>query len=404
MKEGGVKPALILGAYMKKGTVVLLFIAMVAFGQFEVISISEGLSEKTRERLWPVFKSGAITINTQEMIIPDQNSLYIQSRATPNDYTKINLKRHKADYFTVYEATANDEIFAYAVVGSDGRFYIFERGRKTGAIQGPVLRHGLTAERMFLLEGNKLVATGAYRPELIYYLDLYKSNSIKDQIKNAKKNFDPLYINHKAYTLSVYDKYLTEIDSGNIIDRIGDNARAYEGLYLTQAVDITRDEVLYLIDNDQGYVIERYTDITVLDSSFEVVNPKYKKFPAVMTMKDMVELRLQDRAYSVPYALYHKEGYLISTFFQAPVRFGDIRPPYYYDISSESGKLLYSGELEYPFLCEDDGDKVFLYVKHEGGWFEADKHFLVGVTVEDLLKDRVSKATIDASVNNLDKD
>ncbi len=388
---------------MRQLTIIILSFVTIALCQYETIPVSKSLSKKTLDRLWPTFKGGAITINKREVIIPDGSSLYIQNRIKPDDYTRVDLKRHGADVFTVYEATANDEIYAYTVAGSDGRFYIFERGRRTGAMQGPAIRHGAAAERMFLLKNDKLVATGLYRPQLIFYLDLYKDDSIQKQIKYAKENFDPLYLKHKAYTVSVYDKYLTEIDSGNVINRIGDNARAYEGLYLTLAVDIADDETLYLIDNDQGYVVEKYSNLTKIDSSFEIINPNFKTLPDVMTLGDLDELRSRAQAYSAPYALYHKKGYLLTAFFQAPVRFRDVQPPYYYDISTINGESLTSGVLEYPFLCEDDGDKVFLYVKREGGWFQDDLHFLVGVTIEDLLTGAVTKATIDASIESLER-
>ncbi|MBC8192137.1 MAG: hypothetical protein ISR87_08110 [Candidatus Marinimicrobia bacterium] len=385
---------------MIKKSLCFMFLAVLAFGQFEVIRISEELSGQTRSSLWHVFKSGAIIINNTEVIIPDKSSLFLQGRSAPHDYTRIDLRRYKSDSFIVYKVTANNNIYAYSVLGGDGRRYIFERKKKTGEIQGPVLRHGLVAERMFLLEKNNLVATGAYRPELMGFLDRYMKGSIEEQRKNAKEKYDPLYENHKAYTISVYDNDLNEIDSGNVIDRTGDNARAFEGLFLTIAVDLAKDNVLYLIDNDQGYVVEKYTNLTKFDSSFEIKNSSFKKLPAFMTMKDLDDFRAKNRAYSVPYALYEKDGFLMTCFFQAPEYFDPIDPPYYYDISTVAGETMHSGVLDYPVLCEDDGNKVFFYVKQEGGWFEDDLHFLVGVTTDDLLKGLVSKTSIDASIEN----
>ncbi|NQT62807.1 MAG: hypothetical protein HQ556_07620 [Candidatus Marinimicrobia bacterium] len=377
---------------------------VIAFGQFEVISISEGLSEQAIERLWPVNKGGAIVVNDKEVIIPDGSSLFLQSRSAPFDYTRIDLRRHKRDAIKIYEVTVNNEFYAFSVLGGDNFVYLFKRERNSGEVQGPILRHGKGADRLFLLSNNHLVATGSYRSALLNYLDRYMRGSLEEQRRNTKEKYDPLYKKHKAYTISVYDKDLTEIDSGNVIDRIGDNARAYEGLYLTLAVDMTADENLFLIDNDQGYVVEKYTNVTKPDTSFEIKNSNFKKLPDVMTLKYMHELRDKDGAYSVPYALYEKDGYLITCFFQAPVYRKPVNPPYYYDVSTVKGEVLHSGVLEYPFLCEDDGGKAFLYVKREGGWFEDDMHFLVGVTVQDLLAGQVTEATIDASVESLEKD
>lgn len=371
---------------------------MIAFSQLEVIPIVEGLSEKTRDRLWPALKDGTIIINSTEIIIPDQNSLFLQSRSTPYDYTKIDLRRDKTDYFKVYQIAANKEWFAYLVLSSEGRFYLFKRKRKTKEIQGSVLRQSTSLDRIFLLENNNLVATGLYRPALVGFLNRYMKGSIEEQWKNAKEKYDPLYQNHKAYTISVYDNQFTEIDSGNVIHRTGDNARAYEGLFLTLAVDITQDDILYLIDNDQGYVVEKYTDFTTLDSTFEIKNKNFKKRPTVMTLENEAELKSKDRAYSVPYALYEKAGYLITCFLHAPKHYDPVKPPYYYDVSTVRGELLHSGVLEYPIITEDDGDKVFFYVKQAGGWFEDDLHFLVGVTTDELINGKAIKMNIDKSI------
>jgi len=385
-------------------TFLIFFFAVIGFSQFEVIEVSGGLSETTADRLWPVFKSGAITIRENEIIIPDGSSLYIQSRFTPFEYTTINLKRNKDDHFTVYDATANEELFAYAVVAGDGHYYLFERKRKTGDIQGPEMRHGLTVDRMFILPNNELLVTSIYRPQLKDFVRKYRKGSLSEQRKNSKEKFDPLYENYKAYTLSVYDEGLAEYKTGNVIERVGDNARAFEGLYQTHPVDTAAGGVVYLIDNDQGYVVEKYTGVTEFASSFEIRNPKYKKLPAVLTLEKMLKLRSSANLFSVPYALYHKHGHIISGFFQAPVRFDPVIPPYYFDISTVNGELVYTGQLEYPFLCEDSGEKVFLYVKKEGGWFEDDEHFLVGVTIQDILNGTVSKTTIDENIDSFRKE
>ena len=389
---------------MKKETLIIFFLSSILLGQFEIIPISESISTKTAKQLWPVFNNGSIMVTDHELIIPDESSLFVQERNPPYSNTKINLKRHKKDYFTTYQVVANKQLFAYSVLGSDGRFYLFEKRRNTGEVKGPILRHGMFSERLFLLKDDKLVATGAHRPELISYLDRHRRGPIEEQRKNNKEKFDGLYLNHKAYTLSVYDKQLTEIDSGNVLNRIGDNARAYEGSYIAHPVDITDDGVLYLIDSDQGYVIEKYKNVTEYDSSFKVKNDNFRPLPSLMTLTDMEALRKRDRAYSVPYALYHKKGYLISCFFQAPVRHDPVVPPYYLDISTDQGELMYSGKYEYPILCEDEGEKLFAYVVIPGGWFEDDEHYLVGINVQQFLNGQVNKASIDACIADFRKE
>jgi len=382
---------------MKAFTALLLF-ATVATAQFEVIEVSNDLSPRTLELLWPVYRSGAISINDNEIIYPDQGFLTIQSRQNPLRTAKISLKHKGKDFFTAYQVAANARLLFYTVVGQDGRFYLFQRDRATEQIIHAQSRHGVSAERLFLINDSLSIATGAYRPELIGYLEKYNKDSIQEQRRNRKEKFDPLYLNHKAYSISVYDKKLKEVKRGNVINRIGDDARAYEGLYITHPVDTNSKNELYLIDNDQGYVVEKYVDFVDFNNSFEIQNPHFKKLPVKLTLEDMHEMWESESRYSVPYALYVKGDQMLTAFFQAPIRHGDVKPPYYYDLCTLSGEHLSSGELPYPFLCEDENEKLFLYVKKEGGWFEDDTHYLVGVTMADLISGKVEKSTVDLSI------
>jgi hypothetical protein len=383
---------------MIKKTVWLLLLSTIAFCQFEVIPILDGLSEKTRDRLWPGSKGGAININDTDITIADQSSLFLQNRQAPYEHTTIDLRHDSNEYLYVFKVVVSKDWFAYLALGGDRNISLFKRKRKTGEVYGPQVRQGGGLERLFLLDNNHLVATGAYRPALVGFLERYMKGSVEEQLKNVKEKYDPLYLNHKAYTISVYDENLKEIDSGNVIDRVGDNARAYEGLNLSLAVDLAENDNIYLIDNDQGYVVEKYINLTELESSFEIKNRWFKKLPKDLSMKDMYDLRGRDRAYSVPYALFEKEGLLVTSFFQAPVYYEQIEPPYYYDVSTTTGQLLNSGMIEYPLICEDDGGKIFFYVKQEGGWFEEDRHFLVGVTTADLVRGVVSRESIDKCI------
>ncbi len=100
----------------------------------------------------------------------------------------------------------------------------------------------------------------------------------------------------------------------------------------------------------------------------------------------------------MPYCLYNKGNYIITSFFQNPEWRGPVEGPYYYDIINLQGELVSSGTLDYPIITEDNCEKIFLFVKIEGGWFEDDEVFLVGVTIEDIIKGVISKGSIDESV------
>ena len=55
-------------------------------------------------------------------------------------------------------------------------------------------------------------------------------------------------------------------------------------------------------------------------------------------------------------------------------------------------------------LCEDEKDKVFLYVKKNGGWFEEDQIYLVGLTIEDFLQGKAKKEVVDKLISEYRED
>ena len=120
-----------------------------------------------------------------------------------------------------------------------------------------------------------------------------------------------------------------------------------------------------------------------------------------MTQEALQAFRKKAKAYSVVYALYPKEDYIITSFYNAPKGRDKPEPPYYYDIMTLSGEVVSSGELEYPILCEDEGDKVFLFVQKAGGWFEEDEIYLVGFTIQDFLEGEAEKSVIDHAIARL---
>ena len=379
---------------------ILLILVVLTFGQTEVIKVPDDLSGEVKTRLWPSFNNGSIYIDSSVVIYPNGTELLIQKRKSKSTYTKINLKRYSKDRFTVSQVVANKELYAYSVFGGDGRVYLFQMRKKTGEIQGPEIRHGMSSERLFFMGDGSLVATGIYRPQLVDYVNRYRKDSIAEQKRNNKEKFDNLYLDHKAYTISLYDKQLSEFDSGNVIERIGDDARAYEMLFPAHPCDMKDNDILYLIDNDQGYVIEKYTRIKKLDSKIQISNPDFRSIPQEMTYREGVMLRNENRQYSIAYCLYLKEGHILTGFYQAPVMYESIKPPYYYDVVGEDGSTIKSDSLDYPFITEDDGDKIFIYVKEAGGWFQDDDHYLVGVTVQELLDGRITNAWVEAQIQS----
>ncbi len=252
----------------------ILMCTAVVFGEFEVIPINGKLSGDTKDILWPVFSNGSISISENEVVIPDGTQLYVQSRFAPYENTQVNLKRHKKDSFTVYELSVSKEIYWYTVLAGDGRYYLFKKSRGTGMVFGPVPKHGLV-DRMFIMPDNTLLATGAYRPKYVKYLDLYDDESQGVQTQLSKDMFMELYNNYKAFTLALYDNEISLIDSGNVINRTGENAQVFERLYINHVVDVTNEGIIFLIDNDDGYRIDEYERINKFSQSLKIDNKNF---------------------------------------------------------------------------------------------------------------------------------
>jgi len=377
----------------------IVLIALVDIAQcgFEVIPVTGSLSDRTTKNLWPVFCNGAININSNELLIPDGTRIYIQERKSPYDHTQVELKRNSKDSFTTYELCSDKNVISYTVLAGDGRYYLFKRSRVNGAIYGPVPKHGL-ADRMILLPDGKVLASGIYRPRYVNYLDLYDDESQGYQTERSKDMFLSLYTTDKAFTLTIYDQSMTLIDSGNVLNRIGVDAQVFERFYVKHPMDVTDDNTVYLIDNSDGYLVKRYSDLNKLDYTFKISNDKFLAIPHNLNENDLTGLREQEGSYSVAYSLYKKGDYIITSFFQNPAMGGNVDPPYRYDISRTSGELCSSGALEYPIICEDDDNKIFLFVQIDGGWFSEDEIYLVGITIQDLLTNNVSKQDIDNSI------
>jgi len=380
----------------------MAFLVNYALSAFEVIPISGALSANTREYLWPSFTNGAITVNDHEIIIPDGSHLYIQSRTAPYNYTEIEFNNHNKDSFTIYETCENDNYYGFTLLAGDGRYYLAKYNKHTGEFIGPEPKHGLV-DRMIILPNNNIIATGLFRPSYVEYLDRYDDNTQRFQTQLSKDKFMELYSTERAFSLAIYDDKLNLIDSGNVINRVGENAQVFERFYIKHPADYTVEGNIYLIDSNDGYVVERYNDLKHHEYSFTIENKNFMRIPYSLTQEDMNGIRKIGNSYSVPYVLYQKQGFIVTGFFQNPEYRGRVNGPYYYDVCTLQGVHTATGILDYPILCEDGGDKIFLFVIKDGGWFQDDLLFLVGITVTDLLTGQVSRELVDSSIESFEK-
>lgn len=382
-----------------KSILVLTMTTSLLYGEIEVIQVQGEFSSWTKKYFWPALSSGSINIDSDKIIIPDINSLYIQSRDNSNDNTRVLYELDNEKQFKIKRILVKDSKYYFTIFADDARFYLYKPGMQGEAALGPVSKHG-NDQRMLSFSNNKFIATGAYRPAFVSFLDKYDDESYGKQSELSKKKFHELHLNNKAFSIAVYDTNFNLVDSLNTIMRTGENAVAFDGLWTKHPIDIDEGGTLYFIDNDGGYTVERIDSEGKRLTDISISNRSFIRIPDVMTLDLEIQLKNTSNAYSEAYALYLKEGKVLTSFFTASKNMGIPTPPFYYDIVTASGKHLFSGSLDYPIITEDDGDKVFLYVKREGGWFEDDKLFLVGLTVQDLLDGSAQKENVDRAIAN----
>lgn len=369
-----------------------------AFAEIEVIKINADISEISKKYYLTSFKNGGIVIDKDNIYIPDNNIIFIQSRKNKNENTRVEITIHGESTFHIYKLLISKEKYVMLSLFPDGQFYLHSSKRNSNEELGLISKHGGLG-RIIELKNGDILVSGIYRPMYSRYLKKYDNNSMSGLSLEAKRKFDELFKEHEAFSITVYNQELVIIDSANTIKRHGENAREFEGLFLDEPLDVSESGEIYLIDSDQGYVIEKYTSDYDHKEDIKIENQEFTPIPRNLTEDKARETREKKNTYSQVNALYIKGQYMITSFNRAPNMREAPRPPYYYDITNLTGRsVIQSGELDYPIICEDDGEKVFLFVFRNGGWLGEDEMYLVGLSVEDILAGKAEKETIDRAI------
>ncbi len=192
--------------------------------------------------------------------------------------------------------------------------------------------------------------------------------------------------------LCKYDSTLNIIDSADFIRRRGENLQAFLRLNSKQAIDIDLFSNIHLIHSSENYLIRTYSPSFELLNELTDTNDHFKPIPDVLTMDDVKTLRKTAGSYSVFYALYATEKYIVSAFYQNAIDWNPPEGPYFFDIYSHDGKKQASGRLPYPFFGKDDKNMLYLFVRQENEtWFGDDDYYLVEISIEELLQNLVTK-------------
>ncbi len=384
---------------------ICLFVLLPAtlFCEPEIIRITGDLNSRTETYMWPALANGGIYMDSINVYISNVNSVYIQSRANPAENVKdeINIKGVGGINITAIHVSNKDYFITY--LGGDGRVYLLKKDRFRNSYVGPKLKHG-NLNRLFQDSRGNVLVGGNYRPQYVKYLDLYDDETAGGPTEISRSHFKKLFQETRSFTLSVFDDSLALVDSANIIDRFGDDGENYDHLYLNVPIDVSSKRKIYLIDHDLGYIVEKYSGKLKLEKTYSIKNAAFKSIPSPLTKGLKVSYGRKPNAYSIVYALYLKSGYIITSFHGSTTGRDLPAPPFYYDIINTNGELVKSGRLAYPIICEDESDKVFLFVRHPGGLFGKDQLYLVGLTMKDFFEGRAEKHEIDVAIKEYEKD
>ena len=370
----------------------------VCYGTPEVIKVTGNLSESTQEYIWPSMANGGVVINEEKIYIPNGSKIYVQSRMEHEQWSELPINLDNHNDFTIRELLINEDAIYINLIYTDGRFYIYKHDMKTDKQLKPVLKHGFP-DRMLTLQNGHILLTGFYRPAYAVYLEKYDDETQRGGTDLSRRMFKELYEKHTAFSLSRYDHKLSFIDSANFLSRSGEDARAFEDLFVKHPIDLTEAGQIAIIDNSEGYTVELFDQSLNKVRQISIVNKNFKKIPHMDSRDDARQLRSETGLYSVAYALYVKGDLIITTFYGGTKMRDLPQPPYYYDVTSLDGRAVATGRLGYPIISEGNDDKVFLLVKMDGGWFEEDSLYLVGLTIPEIIAGMANKKQVESYID-----
>jgi len=365
------------------------------YGGIEVIELSERIPDE-KELSWFRMANGALYIDDKSIYIPVKNTIFVQSRMTPEDVYMLSTQIKDYQDFTIMRVLPVEKTIYFNLILGNGRFYLAGIEQGNAQVFNLVERHGFPGRMLF--QKNVVYVGGLFWTHYGKYLDKYDNSRGEKVTVENKRKFDHLFELQKGFTLSGYDNQLMLIDSINIISRTGENAKSFMSLYLPQPYDISESGEIFMADNEKGYLIKSYNEKHDYIDQFRVANDNFKMIPEKVTAESAKKLKSTQGSYSAIYALYEKDDYIISSFYQSAVPPQLPEPPYYYDISTKEGKHLISGYLKYPIVGEDESEKVYFYKKVEGGWFERDRIFIIGMSIKDIIEGKASSEVIDNEI------
>ena len=367
------------------------------FGAIEIVELTESVDPDVRYRRWTGMASGGLYVDSLYVYMCDENKLNVISRRNPNNVQLKDLELDGSRNFKLLGMLPTKESYYFTLYPGDGRFYFLQISRFDLSVQNFFEKHA-NPNRMLFYDG-RIYASALYWPGTSNYLNKYgfrKDHNVTDDDQNM---FYKLYEDQRGFTITVYDKNASMVDSLNMNVRRGEDAAGFYSLYMTQPFDISKDGEIFIMDSERGYILERYGSDHKHISDTKISNSFYKAVPQELNRESPKTLRKNEGSYSDTYAVYEKGEYVIVGFYPSAVPPNIPKGPFYFDVIKKDGVHIFSGMTSCPFVGEDEKNLIFFYKKVEGGWFEDDRVFLVGMTIDDILSGKASDTSIDNAIS-----
>lgn len=365
----------------------------------EVIELNQCISTDLVSEHWSRIGNRGYYIDSSYVYIANKDHVIRQNRVGNSTCEEIGVKTHKKADFTVYAINVNDNILYYSgFLVNEGQYHLYKKDLNTKVIEGPY-RKPIHLWRQLVLSDDKVLVSGYYRPgELRHHALMWKKNAagLWDVVKKENEKFlDEV----KPFSLLLLDGKLHRIDSLALCDRPAKEMKYFTYMYVFPAIDVDSQESIYFVSNQNGLELEVWDKPYRKVKRVPLHHPEFATIPAPLTEDVHKRLKLMDKAYSSVNSLYVKDNHIIIGFFQAPVSGGDIAKECKYCILNKDLSQVAYGDLNYPIVAEEsDGENIYLLVAREGGWFERDRYFLVGITIPEILKGEGQENRIEALI------
>jgi hypothetical protein len=365
---------------------ILAILMLLSFGcGHQIYELNDKLFDDYKYGFWHHARTGGVVVYKNKIYTVHENKLVAQHLFNKEKVFEVNVALKKnSSYFANSVIVADEHAYVCGYYKQEALYPLCKINLTDNKIVN-IHRRSMQPGMIAPLPEGRIAMAAPYRPnQLRYTFEMLKLTMAGDY-DGRDKLTENYYKDVATYALTIFDDQLNVLDTLGSIDRTGHNLRYFERSYSRTPLFVSNDNKIYVCTNDKGYAIDVYDSDLVNKRQIAIHNPSFKKIADDITHEVWDEIKAKDGVYSSVYYLWSQGDLLLSSFFVAPKYFDPISPPYYYDITDKNGDIVSSWQSDHPMLVHGENNESFFYVEQEGGWFESNRHFIVGLTMQELL-------------------